>query len=76
MKKIFLDTNVLVDYIMNREGGTDAKNLLMRGRNGDVQLYASFLTFANLAYILRNKGIVYELFTMHTEFYMCFTYGW
>ena len=64
MKRVFLDTNILVDYVENRERGDDAKQLLMRGRDGDVELAASFLTFANLAYILGKKRIdVYEALT-------------
>ena len=52
MKRVFLDTNILVDYIMDREKGVDAKQLLMRGKNNEVELSASLLTFANIAYIL------------------------
>lgn len=33
-----LDTNILIDYIQARAGGDDAKQLLMRGRNGEVPL--------------------------------------
>jgi predicted nucleic acid-binding protein len=38
MKRVFLDTNILIDYIQARAGGDDAKQLLMRGRNGEVPL--------------------------------------
>ena len=68
MKRVFLDTNILIDYIQARAGGDNAKQLLMRGRNGEVSLYASFLTFANMAYILNGKVDVYELFAMLTGF--------
>ena len=68
MKRVFLDTNILIDYIQARAGGDDAKQLLMRGLDGEVSLYASFLTFANMAYILNGKADIYELFTMLTEF--------
>jgi len=68
MKRVFLDTNILIDYIQARAGGDDAKQLLMRGRDGEVSLYASFLTFANMAYILNGKADVYELFAMLTSF--------
>ena len=64
MKRVFLDTNILIDYIQARAGGNDAKQLLMRGREGEVSLYASFLTFANMAYILDGKADIYELFSM------------
>ena len=68
MKRVFLDTNILIDYIQARVGGDDAKQLLMRGRDGEVSLFASFLTFANMAYILDGKADIYELFTMLTSF--------
>ena len=66
MKRVFLDTNILIDYIQARAGGDDAKQLLMRGRDGEVSLYASFLTFANMAYILNGKADIYELFAKCT----------
>jgi len=67
MRRVFLDTNILIDYIQDREGGDDAKQLLLRGCDGEVELYASFLTFANIAYILDGKVDVYELFAMLTS---------
>ena len=68
MKRLFLDTNILVDYIQNRQGGYDAKQLLMRGYNHEVKLCASILTFANIAYILKNKVDIYELMDTLTSF--------
>jgi predicted nucleic acid-binding protein len=68
MKRVFLDTNILVDYIQARAGGDDAKQLLMRGRDGEVSLFASFLTFANMAYILNGKADIYKLFAILTSF--------
>ena len=68
MKNVFLDTNILIDYALNRPGGSDAEQLLMRGRNGDITLTASLLTFANMAYILKGKTDIYGFFTMLTGF--------
>jgi len=34
MRRVFLDTNILIDYIQDREGGDDAKQLLLRGSDG------------------------------------------
>lgn len=68
MKRVFLDTNILIDYIQARAGGDDAKQLLMRGHDGEVSLYASFLTFANIAYILHGRADIYEMFSMLTDF--------
>ncbi len=61
MKCVFLDTNILVDYTLGREFGDDAEQLLQRGHDGEVSLMASYLTFANMAYILRTKVDIYAL---------------
>ena len=61
MKCAFLDTNILVDYALGREFGDDAEQLLQRGHDGEVSLMASYLTFANMAYILRTKVDIYAL---------------
>ena len=63
MKQVFLDTNILVDYAVGREHCDDAAQLLQRGRNGEFCLQASYLTFANMAYILKTKVDVYALFS-------------
>lgn len=63
MKTVFLDTNILVDYALGREHGDDAEQLLQHGKNGKVRLAASYLTFANMAYILKGKADVYDLFS-------------
>ena len=36
MKRVFLDTNILVDYALGREHGDDAEQLLQRGLDGVV----------------------------------------
>lgn len=56
MKKIFLDTNILIDYIDNREGADDAEQIFACGFSGEALLYASSLTFANMAYIIRSRS--------------------
>ena len=61
MKRVFLDTNILVDYALGREYGDDAEQLLQRGHDGEITLVASYLTFANIAYILKNKVDIYGL---------------
>ena len=68
MKNVFLDTNILIDYVLNRPGGNDAEQLLIHVHNGDVRLMASLLTFANMAYILKGKIDIYGFITMLTRF--------
>ena len=54
MKKVFLDTNVVVDYYLDREGfSSDAEAILAYGYNQQCSLFVSSLTCANLAYIAR-----------------------
>lgn len=56
MTKIFLDTNVILDlYIPGREGKAAARSLLdlKEAAGDDVRLYISFLSVANIAYVLR-----------------------
>jgi predicted nucleic acid-binding protein len=62
MKRVFLDTNILVDYALGREHSDDAEQVLQRGLDGLVSLQVSYLTFANMAYILKTKVDVYSLF--------------
>lgn len=68
MKRVFLDTNILIDYALGREHGDDAEQLLQRGCDGEIELAASYLTFANLAYILKSKIDVYELISDLTRY--------
>ncbi|MBP5680973.1 MAG: PIN domain-containing protein [Bacteroidales bacterium] len=67
MKKIFLDTNILIDFVLGRDNG-EAKRLLQLGCDKKVCLAASTLTFANMAYIPRNKVDIYELFKFLSSF--------
>lgn len=56
MKKVFLDTNVILDYYLDREGfSNDAEAILAYGYNQKCTLYVSSLTYANVAYIARKK---------------------
>lgn len=55
MKRIFLDTNILIDYIDNRAGADDAEQIFACGFSGEVLLFASSLTFSNMAYIIKGR---------------------
>jgi predicted nucleic acid-binding protein len=55
MKRVFLDTNILIDYIDNRAGADDAEQLFACGFSGEALLFASSLTFANMAYIIKGR---------------------
>lgn len=55
MTRIFLDTNILIDYLDNRAGADDAEQIFACGFSGEVSLCASSLTFANVAYIIKGR---------------------
>lgn len=64
MKKIFLDTNFLLDYLVRPEYAEAATQVLRGGSKKGYRFVVSFLTVANFAYInrkmpaeLRNKMI-------------------
>ena len=48
MKNVFLDTNVLMDFVDNRENREYAETIIELGKTGVIQLYASYLSFANM----------------------------
>lgn len=56
MKRVFLDTNILIDYINNRQGADEAEQIFASGFSGEIHLYASALTFANIAYIIKGRS--------------------
>ncbi len=54
MKKVFIDTNVVLDLLLAREPHYPAAaTLFSLVEKGDLQGYLSALTFTNLAYILQ-----------------------
>lgn len=53
MKKVFIDTNVIIDLLLKREGYETAARILSLGKEAKYSLYVSVLTMANIAYILR-----------------------
>jgi len=56
MKHLFLDTNVVIDVLANREPFSDAATkLLDYGDKGKLSLYVSALSCSNIYYILRKE---------------------
>ena len=56
MKKVFLDTNILMDFVDYRENREYAETIIELGKTGVIQLFASHLSFANMGYILRHRS--------------------
>lgn len=70
MKKVFLDTNIILDAILdNREHLEEARLILQEGKDCHIQLFASFLTFANIAYIMRKhpKDEIYRTLRFYSN---------
>lgn len=58
MKRVFLDTNIIIDYIDARANFVEeATKIFNMAEREDVSLYASTLSFSNIAYILRKHNI-------------------
>ena len=55
MMKVFLDTNILMDFVENRENREYAETIIELGKTGFIQLFASYLSYANMGYILRHR---------------------
>lgn len=56
MKKVFVDTNVILDFLMKRSDFfDDVRTIMAMGYNHYCELYMSSLSFSNIAYIARTK---------------------
>lgn len=62
MKKIFLDTNFIIDYFVREDYNGVSEQLLTLGKN-NLKFYISYLTVANFAYIVRKmpKDVVVSM---------------
>ena len=47
MKRIFIDTNVIIDVLMQRDGYLSSARVLALAKNEDTTLFVSVLTMAN-----------------------------
>lgn len=54
MMKVFLDTNILLDFGLDREKADFAVGILQLGKERLIELYASYLSYANIGYVLRH----------------------
>ena len=53
MKKVFLDTNVIIDVIQKRQGYENASQILQMSLDGSILLMTTTLSMVNISYILR-----------------------
>jgi len=56
MKRIYLDTNIMMDAIEGRKHGDEANTLLDLSRAGIIQTYAATMSFTTMSYLLRHHG--------------------
>lgn len=65
MKIIFLDTNIILDFLMKRDDFLkDAERILDMGYNQECKLFLSSLFFSNIAYIARQRYRGNELYDL------------
>ena len=68
MRRIFLDTNVVLDYLMERgDFYKDSEYIFQAAYNNEVELCLSALSFSNIAYITRKKFPKHELYELLAE---------
>lgn len=69
MKRVFLDTNIMLDLAAQREHYDEAISILHGAYEDKFQICASVLSYANIAYILRKlpKDRLYRLLDLLRE---------
>lgn len=53
--KVFLDTNVLLDFFLHREGFDASQRILLKSYRHECDFLVSSLSYSNIAYIARKK---------------------
>lgn len=53
MRRIFLDTNFIIDYFVREDYSGDAEKVIELCDSENMELFISYLTVANFAYIMR-----------------------
>ena len=71
MKKIFLDTNVILDAILDRDGAEAARQILQFGEENQIRNCTSVLSFANISYILHKYLTGKELYEVLEALFDC-----
>jgi len=65
MKHVFLDTNIIIDVLANREPfSISASKLLDYGDKGKINIYVSALSYSNINYILRKQSSHKEMISL------------
>lgn len=56
MKRVFLDTNILMDVVENREHAPEANLLLDLGLRGFIHVCVAPITYTTMSFLLRRIG--------------------
>lgn len=69
-KKVFLDTNILIDYFATRNDYHAASTIVTMAKNGKYHLLVSSLSFATASYIMNahHKKTNAEIVSMFAQF--------
>ena len=66
--KVFLDTNILIDIVLNRKPWVEAELVLLElSRQKKLSLVASDISFVNLAYVLRKAMSSADMYSTMTD---------
>ena len=66
--RVFLDTNILIDIVLNRKPWVDAALVLLElSRQKRLSLVASDISFVNLAYVLRKAMSPADMYSTMTD---------
>ena len=58
MKYVFMDTNVVIDFLANRlPFSTDAAKLFDRSVSGEIKIFVAAVSHSNIYYILKRQGL-------------------
>ena len=69
MKKVFLDTNIIMDFFLDRFPFSEsASKLIYFGEDKKVELYASPISFPNIYYMMRKTNSHNYLMDLFREF--------
>ena len=70
MKKIFLDTNILIDYFASRCDYVAASTIVTMAKEGHIRLLVSSLSFATASYVMNahHKKTNAEIVAMFADF--------
>jgi len=56
MDRLYLDTNVILDYLQNRPNSEFVERILLLAHNNQVKLITSVLNFATFFYLEKRRG--------------------